>query len=95
MVTLHTKIKCEESAIFEYLDNHIDENEEEPTDLDAEADWFCEEFINMYIISDGVIDIKIKDEDIDRLESYMKYLTYLKRHEPNTYKKLELENTGY
>lgn len=88
MVTLHAEIKCDESTIFEYLDNHID-GSEEPTDLDAEADWFCEDFINTYIISDGVSDIKIKDEDIDKLESYMKYLAYLK------YKKLELENAGY
>lgn len=88
MVTLHAKIKCEESAISKYLDNLIDENEEwseELTNLDAEADWFCENFINTYIISDGVIDIKIKDEDIDKLKSYMKHLIYLK------YKKLELE----
>lgn len=88
MVTLHAEIKCEESAIFKYLENLIDWSEE-PTNLDAEADRFCENFINTYIISDGVINIKIKDEDIDKLESYMKYLIYLK------YKKLELENAGY
>lgn len=88
MTILHAEIECSEIAIFEWLDIHVDEDEE-PTDLDAEVDWFCEDFINTYIISNGTIGIKVKDEDINKLKSYMKHLTYLKRHKPNTYKKLE------
>lgn len=88
MYTLHARIKCNEDYIFGYLDNMIDKDDEEPTDLDYEADYLCKDFINEYIISDGVENIKIKDKEVNELKSYIKHLVYLKRHKPKTYKKL-------
>lgn len=92
MYTLHAEIKCN---VFRFLDDYISEYSEEPTDLDYEADYLCKDFISLYILSEGIDDIKIKDEEIDGLKAHIKKLVYLKRHEPDTYKKLEKESACY
>lgn len=86
MYTLHAEIKCN---VFAFLDDCIYEDDEEPTDLDYEADNLCKAFITLYILSEGIDDIKIKDGGKDGLKAYIKKLVYLKRHEPDTYRKLE------
>ena len=86
MYTLHAEIKCN---VFAFLDDCIYEDDEEPTDLNYEADCLCKAFITLYILSEGIDDIKIKDGEKDGLKAYIKKLVYLKRHEPDTYRKLE------
>lgn len=89
MYTLHAEIKCDLDYIFIFVDNYIDENKEEPTDLDHEADYLCRDFIDEYIIADGVDNIKIDDKELAELKTCIKLLVYLKRHNPDFYEKLD------
>jgi len=81
-------IKVEDSKIFEFLDHPLHE-EDEPTDLDAEAENFCYAFIeDNYLDEDDDVD-PTEVKGFNELKEKIKAYLFLKRHNPEEYKRLE------
>ena len=91
MITVNYCLKAEfnEIRLFDYL-NDVDEKE--PTDLDAEAEKLCLDFIDMSL-ADGEGFIAEEEttecDGFDELKSRIKNYIYLKRHTPIIYWRLE------
>lgn len=90
--TLKIKLETEvqDFQIFDFLDRlPYEDDQDEPTDLNEEAEGLCSEFILITYLGewddidptkfDGFNEIKLK------IESYL----FLKRHNPDLYKELD------
>ena len=78
-----------EVRLFDYLN---DVNENEPTDLDAEAEELCLDFIETNLADgEGFVaeEETTKCDGFNELKSRIKNYVYLKRHTPVIYRRLE------
>lgn len=86
--------KFDEGAIIAFLGEPDEFDRKEPTDLDAEAEEFTEEFINDCLIgseneADGDTWLNKKESaGFNKLKEKIKHYIYLKRHDPDRYEKL-------
>ena len=84
-------VKVKDIDIFEFLDNPLHE-EDEPTDLDAEAGDFCITLIkDKYLNEDDNVN-PMEINGFNELKANIRSYLYLKRHNPKKYKELEEYN---
>ena len=81
-----------EKMVLDYVDEEINRDKKEPTDLNAEAEKLCIGFINDELLSESEY---LEEEETKKFGEYtglklkMAYYACLKRHDPKMFRKLQ------